>query len=75
MVFKSVACVALVRKAADEIRIAVFVQTFSMKKINELLVTGNKLTYNFAGRFQSGLEMDVARGPPVGPHCSAESAL
>jgi hypothetical protein len=40
-VLKSIACVALVRKAADEIRIAIFFKSFGVKKVNEL-VTSNK---------------------------------
>jgi hypothetical protein len=38
---------ALVRKAADEIRIMIF-QILRMKEINELVVTSNKLTNHFA---------------------------
>jgi hypothetical protein len=32
------------------------------------VVTSQKLTNNFAGMVTSGLESNVARGPPVGPH-------
>jgi hypothetical protein len=68
-VLKLIACVALVRKAADEIRITISFSNFSeIKKINELVVTSNKLTNNFAGQLTSGLLSDVARGPPVSPH-------
>jgi hypothetical protein len=48
-VFKSVACVAIVRKAADEIRITIFFKSIGVKKIDELIVSGNKLTNNFEG--------------------------
>jgi hypothetical protein len=67
MALKSIACVALVRKAADKIIIAIFFKSFGIKKINELVVTCNKLTNNFVGLFASGLRPDVARGGPVGP--------
>jgi hypothetical protein len=66
-VLKSTERVALVRKAADEIRITIFFKSFAVRKINELAVTSNKLTNNFAGLITSGLGPDVARGPPVGP--------
>jgi hypothetical protein len=56
--------VALVFKAADEIRITIFSNP-SEKKINELAVTSNKLTENFAGLVTSGTEPGVARKPPV----------
>jgi hypothetical protein len=57
--------VALVRKAADEIRITIFFNSFGVKKIDEL-VTSNKLKNNFTGLVTSGLRSDLARGPPVG---------
>jgi hypothetical protein len=41
-VLKSIACMALVHKAADEIRITIFFKFFEVNKINELVVTGNK---------------------------------
>jgi hypothetical protein len=66
-VLKSVACVALVRKAANEIRISIFFKLLGEMKINELVVTSNKLTNNFAGLVTSGLRPDVALGPPVLP--------
>jgi hypothetical protein len=48
-----------------------YVKQFSnpskQEKINELVVTSNKLTDNFAGLITSGLGPDVARGPPVVP--------
>jgi hypothetical protein len=62
---KSTACVALVRKAADEIRITIFLKSFGVWKINELVVTSNKLTNNFDGLVTSGLGPDMARGLPV----------
>jgi hypothetical protein len=49
-VLKPVASVALVRKAANEIRITIFFSdSYRGKKLNELVVTSNKLTNNFAG--------------------------
>jgi hypothetical protein len=63
-VLKSIACVALVRKAADEIRITIFFTSFGAEKINEL-VASNKLTNNFAALVTSGQGPDVARGSPV----------
>jgi hypothetical protein len=66
MVLKSIARVALVRKAADEIRITIFFKSFGAKKIKELIVLSNKLPNNFAGLIANGLVPDVARGPPVG---------
>jgi hypothetical protein len=64
---KSVACAPFVRKAADEIRIAIVCNSFGVKKINELVVTNSKLTNNFAGLITSGLGLDVPRRPQVGP--------
>jgi hypothetical protein len=40
---------------------------FGVKTINELVVTSNKLTNNFVGLVTSGIEPDLARGPPVAP--------
>jgi hypothetical protein len=37
--------------------------------MDELVVTSNKLTNNFAGLVTSGLGSDVARGPLVLPRC------
>jgi hypothetical protein len=54
--------VALVHKAADEIRITIFLKSFGTKKINELTVTRNKLITNFAGLVTSDVGPDVARG-------------
>jgi hypothetical protein len=49
----------LVRKTAHEIRLTTFFfKLFRVKNINELVVTAEKVTSNFAG-----LEPDVARGP------------
>jgi hypothetical protein len=53
--------VALVRIAADEIRLNIFT-SFGVKKINKLVVTRNKLTNNFVGLVTSGLEPNVACG-------------
>jgi hypothetical protein len=47
--------VALVRKAADDTRVTIFLQSFEENKINELVVTSNKLTNNFAGLITIGL--------------------
>jgi hypothetical protein len=69
LVLKSIACMALVRKAADEIRITVFFKSFGVKKINELVVTSNQLTNNFADLVTSCLGQDVACGPPVVLRC------
>jgi hypothetical protein len=66
---KSVACVALVGAAADEIRITnCFFRSFRVKKVNELVVSNNKLTNNFMVLVTTGLGLDVACRPPVGPH-------
>jgi hypothetical protein len=61
--------VALVCTAADGIKITIFFKSFGVKKINELVVTSNKLTNNVAGLVSGGLGLDVARGPSVGTHC------
>jgi hypothetical protein len=42
-------------------------KSYKIRKINELTVTSNKSTDNFAGLLTSGLKPDVTRGPPVGP--------
>jgi hypothetical protein len=66
---------ALIRKAADEIRITIFFSNPSEQRNNELVVNSNKLTNNFAGLVTSGLGQDVARGPPVLPRlCSFKCA-
>jgi hypothetical protein len=67
MILKSVACVKLVNKAAEEIRIAIF-KSFVIKKINDLVTTSNKLTDNLQGGLASDLESDVAHGSPVVDH-------
>jgi hypothetical protein len=59
--------VALVRKAADEIRIKIFFKSLIVQKINTLAVTSNKLHKYFSGRVTSGLGTDVDRRLPVGP--------
>jgi hypothetical protein len=71
-VLMSIACVALVRKAANDIRITIFFKPFGARKISKLVVTSNKLTNNFAGPVTSGLGPDVARGPPVGSRWSRQ---
>jgi hypothetical protein len=63
-VLKSIACVALVLKAAYEIIITIFFTSFGAEKINEL-VASNKLTNNFAALVTSGQVLDMARGSPV----------
>jgi hypothetical protein len=63
---KSVTYVALVRKAADKIRITMFFKPFRVRKIYELVVT-NKLTNNFTGLVTSGLRPDEACGTSDGP--------
>jgi hypothetical protein len=55
-----------VLKAEDEIRINFF-KSFEVKKTNELVVTSDKLTINFASMIASVLVLDVACGPPVEP--------
>jgi hypothetical protein len=47
-VLMSIACVALVFKAAAEMRVTIL-NSFGVKKIIELLVIRNKVTNNFAG--------------------------
>jgi hypothetical protein len=55
--------VALVRKAADEIRITIFFfKSFGTKKIHEFLGTSNKLTNNVASLVSSGFGPDVTAG-------------
>jgi hypothetical protein len=58
---------AIIHKAADEIRIMSCFKTFKIMKINELVVSSNKLTNHFPPWLQvvSG-QMWTAR-PPVGP--------
>jgi hypothetical protein len=69
--------VALAHKEADEIRIAIFFfKSFGVKNTNELVVTSNKLTNTSVGLVTSGLEPDVARGPPVTPRfCKLSNAV
>jgi hypothetical protein len=50
--------VALVRKAAEEIRM--IFKSFAAKKINELAVTSNKFANNFADLVTNDLGPDVA---------------
>jgi hypothetical protein len=44
-----------------------FCKPFRIKEINELEITVNKLTNSFTVLVTNGHELDVARGPPVGP--------
>jgi hypothetical protein len=64
----SKACVSLVHKAADEIRTTFFFKLLRVNKINELVVTSNKIN-NFAGLVTSDLVPGVACGPPFAPRC------
>jgi hypothetical protein len=65
-VLRSAACVALVQKAAYEIRNNFF-RSFRMKKLNELAGISNKLTNNSRCLVTSGIGQRVAYGLPVGP--------
>jgi hypothetical protein len=56
--------VSLVLKAAAKIRVTIFSNP-SGQKINELVITSNKLTNNYADLIMSGFEPDVARLPPL----------
>jgi hypothetical protein len=49
-----------------------FFKFLGVKKLNEPVVTGNKLKHNFAGLITSGLGPNVARRPPVGPHAGVD---
>jgi hypothetical protein len=57
---------ALVRKAANEIPKDhdFLFKSLGIKKINELVITSNKLKNNFVGLVAVGLVLDVARGQP-----------
>jgi hypothetical protein len=48
-VLESLACVTLVRKAADEMRIAISFRSFGENKIDWFIIASKKLTNNFAG--------------------------
>jgi hypothetical protein len=65
---KSIVFVAFAHKAADEIRMVTFFKSFGVKKINELGLTCNRLTKNFAYLVTSSLRPDVAPGLPVELH-------
>jgi hypothetical protein len=54
----------LAHKAEDEIIFTIF-KDLVVNKINELVVTSNKLTNYLAGLGRSGLGPDVARRLPV----------
>jgi hypothetical protein len=69
-VLKSTACVALVCKKTDMIRIRIIFRSFGIKKRNELTVTYKKLTNNSVSLVTIGLRRHVACRPSVGPHCS-----
>jgi hypothetical protein len=45
----------LVCKAADDIRVTIFLRYFGGKKLRKFVVTGNKLTCNFVLLLASGL--------------------
>jgi hypothetical protein len=54
-ILNSLSCVELVLKTADEIRtIFFFFKSFGVKRINDLVVTGQKSINNFAGLVTSG---------------------
>lgn len=57
---------ALVRTAADEVRIAILFRSLAASKINELVVTTKNLTNYLASLVTSGRGSNVARGSPVG---------
>jgi hypothetical protein len=59
-VLKRISCVALVPKAADEIKITIFFKYFGENKIKKLAAISNKLKNNLAGLVTSGLGPDVA---------------
>lgn len=50
--------------ARNEIRITIF-KPFEVKKINEFLLTRNKLTNDFASQVKSNFGSNVARKSPV----------
>jgi hypothetical protein len=56
---KSIACVAFVGKAANEIRIMPFFKYFRVKKLHELLIATNKLTNNFTDQVTNDIGTDV----------------
>jgi hypothetical protein len=49
-----------------------FLKTFGTNTMNELQVTGNKLTNNFMGHVTSGFGPDIAHRLPAGPHWDRE---
>jgi hypothetical protein len=51
-------------------RITIILESFRVKKINELLVTSKKLTNNFTVMVIIVLWPDMAREPLVGSHIS-----
>jgi hypothetical protein len=53
---------ALECKTTDELRITITFKSFRVTKINELVVTSNKLTNSFVGLLTSGLGPDVVVG-------------
>lgn len=74
----TVACFERVHKAADEIRITISFRSCGAKKINELVITSNKLS-NFGCLVTNDLTPGVACGPLVGPRvyrtCLGNSSL
>jgi hypothetical protein len=54
-VFNSVACVAFVRKAADEIKIMTFFKSSGIKIMNDHVVVSNNLKKYFSVLVTSGL--------------------
>jgi hypothetical protein len=67
-VLRSIACVTLESKAADEIRITILFMIYKTKKLYELVVTSAQLRNDFGGLFTRDLRPGTARGPPVGRH-------
>jgi hypothetical protein len=52
--------VALANKTPEDIRIKVIFKSSGVKKLNELVVTGVKLTSNFTGLVPRALKQNVA---------------
>jgi hypothetical protein len=74
-VLKSTACVAHLRNAVDETRIAIIFPNPRNKNTNELVSPPNRLTNNFANLVTSGLGPGMARGPQVRPRWSRLSSI
>jgi hypothetical protein len=61
---KSIICVELECKAADEVAMTILL-ILLFEKNKQLAVKSNNLINNFPGLVASGRGMNVARGPPV----------